>query len=69
MQPSQLIIGLNQTSALNTERKAFRILDVTVIMSHSINQKLTAKLDNIRFFQRTIQVLEYVGDDHTFYEY
>lgn len=69
MQPSQLIIGLNQTSALNTERKAFRILDVTVIMIHGINQKLTAKLDNIRFFQRTIQVLEYVGDDHTFYEY
>lgn len=69
MQPSELVIGLNQKSDLNTERKAFRILDMTVIMSHRINQKLTAKLDNIRFFQRTIQVLECVGDDHTAYEY
>lgn len=69
MQPSELVIGLNQKSDLNTERKAFRILDMTVIMSHRINQILTAKLDNIRFFQRTIQVLECVGDDHTAYEY
>lgn len=69
MQLSKLVIGLNQKSALNTERKAFRILDMTVIMSHRINQILTAKLDNIRFFQRTIQVLECVGDDHTAYEY